>query len=416
MPAMRYEQEICLRPGATVSVERPRRPDEHPVASGEAIERLLHGVRDHLGLDVAFVGEVVGGQRVFRYVNSKTETPIAVGDAAPVEETFCHAILAGDVPPVVRDPAEYPAVAGLEVVQELSIGSYLGVPIEFKDGRIYGTLCAFAHGIREDVSAEGVRLLRLVADLAAGYLEDIDAVETKRRLRQEGIEAVLADPDGMTLVYQPLRDLSTMQLVGVEALARFRQYEHGPARFFTEAAQAGLGAAAEMRAVRLAIDSLHQIPEPIRLNVNVAAETLCTDEFFDALAHVPPDRMVVEVTEHSTIEDYGQMKSASERLSRAGVWLAVDDVGMGFSGLNRILEVQPEELKLDASVIRNVDTNPVKQALVSAFCSFGARTEVGIVAEGIETDTELTALRVLGTKIGQGYHLGRPGQLDDVLG
>lgn len=171
-----------------------------------------------------------------------------------------------------------------------------------------------------------------------------------------------------------------------------------------------------MHAVRLAMTALDDIPEPIRLNINVSPDTLCSEEFLDLMSSVPRDRLVViEVTEHAVIEDYTQVRLASARLTELGIWLAIDDVGMGFSGLNRILESTPEELKLDRVVVRDVDSSPVKQALVEAFCTFGRRMVFGVVAEGIETEAELSTLQALGATTGQGYHLGRPDRLDAVL-
>lgn len=178
-----------------------------------------------------------------------------------------------------------------------------------------------------------------------------------------------------------------MEIVALEALARFPRQEHGPDWFFTEASDVGLGVGLGMRAVRMALEAFDHIPEPLRLNVNVSPTTLCSPDFFYAIARVPPDRLVVEVTEHAAIDDYGELQTASARLAAAGIWLAIDDVGMGFSGLNRILQSAPRELKLDAAVIRDVHASVVKQALIESFCIFGDRAGVTIVAEGIESDS-----------------------------
>ncbi len=301
------------------------------------------------------------------------------------------------------------------MTEELPVGTHLSVPIRFSDGRVYGTFCCFALEVRAGVEPDSLRSVQMLADVAGAYLEEADAALAEWRRRRAVIQELLDDPDRMTVVFEPLRDLTTMKIVGVEALARFKGAEHGPACYFNEAADVGLGVELEMRAVHLALAAFDEVRHPIRLNINVSPHTLCSAEFLDAVAQVPRDRLVVEVTEHAVIEDYSPLKTASAALASLGIWLAVDDVGMGFSGLNRIIETSPYELKLDRVVIQDIDLCPVKHALVKAFCSFGEEVGFHIVAEGIETPAELEAVRQLGARIGQGHHLGRPGELDQVL-
>lgn len=394
----------------------PRAADDSNGSADGVIERMLRAVREHLDLDVGFVGEVVGGERVFRYVDSKPGVDVvAVGDSDPLEEGYCHQVLAGRLPEFLRDPSRHPVAANLRVTKELPVGSHLSVPIRFSDGRVYGTFCCFAFDVRPSLDPRDLSPLRMVADLAAEYLEAIDAVQDEQRRRHQTIKEVLEDPDALTLVFQPLRDLETMEIIALEALARFPGHERGPAWLFAEAADVGLGVELEMRAVRMALGAFDHIPESLRLNVNVSPTTLCSRDFFDAIARVSPERLVVEVTEHAAIDDYGELQTASARLAAAGIRLAIDDVGMGFSGLNRILQSSPRELKLDAAVIRDVHAGLVKQALIESFCIFGERAGVKIVAEGIECAAELGALRALGIKFGQGYHLGRPEPLQSLV-
>jgi EAL domain-containing protein (putative c-di-GMP-specific phosphodiesterase class I) len=400
-------------------------PDHHAAQPEETslavparalMQRLLRAARDHLDLDVAFIGQFIGDERILRYVDSKpTTSSPAVHDSHPKDESYCGLIAAGQLPEFLSDASQHPATADLAVTEDLDIGSYLGVPITFSDGRIYGTFCCYAHGVKASLRPHDVQVLRMMAEVAGEYLEEIDRIDAEQEQRRHVIGAVLEDPAAMVMVFQPLRSLQTMQVVGLEALARFPGHEFGPEWFFHEAAKVGLGRAMEMKAVQLAITSLDRIPAPIRLNVNVSVDTLCSEDFLDLVAPTPQGRLVVEITEHAAVDDYSPTKRASARLTELGIWLAIDDVGMGFAGLHRILESAPEELKLDQVVIRDVDSVPVKQALISSFCSFGHRMAFGVVAEGIETEMELTTLRALGATIGQGYHLGRPDHLEAAL-
>lgn len=401
-------------PGSSSSGEL-KPPDDGEISSDAVVERVLRAVREHLDLDVAFVGQVTGGERVFRYVDTRPGCEVvAVGDRDPVEDSYCYHVLTGRLPQLLPDAMQHPVAAALPVTQALPVGSHVSVPIRFSDGRTYGTFCCFSLDVKQSLDPHDLRAMQMMADLAGQYLEAIDANEAERRRRRRLIETVIGDAGGMSMVFQPLRDLGTMKVAALEALARFPGHDHGPEWFFSESATAGLGVELEMQAVRLTLDLFEQIPDAVRLNINVSPETLYREAFFDAISGVPGDRLVVEVTEHAAIDDYTELKEASGRLAAAGVWLAIDDVGMGFSGLNRILETSPHELKLDAAVIREIEGSPAKQALVEAICGFSRRTGLIVVAEGIESAAELATLRSLGVHIGQGYLLGRPVALHSV--
>lgn len=342
---------------------QPAGPPEVAISAAPAavlVKRLLRAARDHFDLDVAFIGQFIDDERVLRYVDSESPTSSpAVLDSHPTGETYCGLLAQGRLPRLLPDASQDPTAAALAVTTELDIGSYVGVPIEFSDGRTYGTFCCYSHEVKESLRPQDVQVVKMLAEIAGEYLEEIDRVEEEQRERRQLIQAVLDDPAGMAMVFQPIRNLDTMEVVGLEALARFPGHEQGPDWFFNEAATSGLGVALEMWAVRLALAALDDIPPPIRLSINVSPDTLYTDEFLGAVSSTGRDRLVVEVTEHAAIEDYTQMKSASARLTELGIWLAIDDVGMGFSGLNRILESSPEELKLDRAVVCDVDSSPV---------------------------------------------------------
>lgn len=385
-----------------------------PEATERALERLLKAVREHLDLEAAFISEVANGRRTFRYVDTAptAEELLPVGTNDRVDDSFCGHVLAGRIPQFLRDASTDPVALSLGATTSLPVGTHLSVPIRFADGTLYGTFCCFSRDVRQDVTPDDLKALQLMAHLAAEYLEPLEVAEREWQKRHLLIEDLVDNPHAMTVVFQPLRDLESMRITSVEALARFPGYDEGPEWFFGEAAAVGLGTDLEVAAVRLATAALPSLPQSVRLNVNVSPETLYCEQFLSLACHLPKGRLVVEVTEHEAIEDYAELRDASARLAEHGIDLSVDDVGMGFSGFNRILESDPKELKLDAVVIRGVDTNPVKQALVETFCAFGQQTGFEIVAEGIETAAELDALRRLGVHTGQGYYLGRPTTLE----
>ena len=210
--------------------------------------------------------------------------------------------------------------------------------------------------------------------------------------------------------FQPIIDLRSGETVGAEALARFAQHPvRAPDAWFAEAATLGVGVELELAALELALEGLERLPSGMYLSVNVSAETMMSPEFRAALAAVPAERIVLELTEHTPVADYPAFGAAIAPLRSAGVRLAVDDAGSGFASFSHVLELRPEVIKLDISLIRGIDLDPAKQSLARALLTFGSEAfNTSFVAEGIETRGELGALRQLGFQSGQGFILGRP--------
>lgn len=214
------------------------------------------------------------------------------------------------------------------------------------------------------------------------------------------------------MVFQSIVDIDSRQPLGFEALARFAaRPQRGPDVWFAEAAAAGLGVDAEMAAVGLALDELARVPDGAYLAVNVSPDTAVSGRLEAALAAVPAERIVLEITEHDVIETYGGLQTALRGLRRRGVRIAVDDAGAGYASFRHILRLQPDLIKLDVTLIRRIDRDQPRRALAAALIGFARDTCAAIVAEGVETAAELRTLRLLGVTAAQGYHLGRPEEL-----
>ena len=211
------------------------------------------------------------------------------------------------------------------------------------------------------------------------------------------------------MVFQPIVDMTSGEIVGQEALARFADLpERPPSDWFIEAATVGLGTELELLAVDAALDELRRLPSGQFLTLNVSPSTTLTTALADRLACHERGRLVIEITEHTRIEDYGPLLGALAALRHDGVRLAVDDAGAGFAGLSHILKLAPDIIKLDITLTRDIPADPVKRALASSLVSFGREIPATIIAEGIETEAERSTLAGLGVPWGQGYHLGRP--------
>jgi EAL domain-containing protein (putative c-di-GMP-specific phosphodiesterase class I) len=219
---------------------------------------------------------------------------------------------------------------------------------------------------------------------------------------------LLADPDDMTLVFQPIVDLAAATVAGYEALARFPGTA-GPDVWFAAAAQAGMAAELEALAIHKALAAVPSLPANTFLTVNVSPHLLGSGPVQDALATRPDlHRLVVELTEHTPVDDLAVLRRQTEKLRERGALIALDDAGSGYSGLQQLAAVRPQLVKLDRSMVADADTDPVRMALAEMVGEFAGRIDAWLLAEGIETPGELAAFAHLGVPLAQGWLLGRP--------
>lgn len=234
--------------------------------------------------------------------------------------------------------------------------------------------------------------------------------ETEGRIRRALEGGVL------NLEFQPMANLDHGKLAGFEALSRFRTTPYVPPNvWFEEAGTVGLQVELELVAGFLALGHLEQIPPGAFLSVNVSPITIVSPMFRDVCGPHPMERVVLEITEHAPVQDYDLLQQALRWFRGGGGRLAVDDVGAGFASLRHILALDPDLIKLDISLTRDIHKDHARRALARALISFARDIGAFIVAEGIEDDHEINALRDLGVRYGQGYRLGRPAPLDTFV-
>ncbi|TMK97344.1 MAG: EAL domain-containing protein [Actinobacteria bacterium] len=220
------------------------------------------------------------------------------------------------------------------------------------------------------------------------------------------------DESAFAVLFQPIVHLATEVVAGFEAVARFTlEPERSTEAWFTEAVSVGLVKDLELATARAALGSLERLAVGSYLSINLSPETASSPEFRDLLIEVDHDRLVVEMTEHTPIEDYPKLNAAVHDLRWRGVRLAIDDVGAGFASLRHILELSPDFIKLDVTLTRDIDREEPRRILAGALTAFAKAIGTEIVAEGIQTEQELAVLRSLGVTFGQGFYLGVPGPL-----
>jgi PAS domain S-box-containing protein len=207
-------------------------------------------------------------------------------------------------------------------------------------------------------------------------------------------------------VFQPIVDITTDHVVGFEALTRFNDGTP-PEEQFAEAAAAGMGRQLEMATTARAIAAARDLPAGAWLNINASPALITGGNGFAQLVLNSERPLVVELTEHEQVRDYAHFRSAVQQLG-PNVRLAVDDAGAGFASLRHILELQPSFVKLDRALITNLGTDQARQALVAGMKHFARNAGFWIIAEGVESEDDVAALRVLDVHYAQGYFLGRP--------
>src|SRR5438270_2186924 len=233
------------------------------------------------------------------------------------------------------------------------------------------------------------------------------AMDTTSDPRRAAIEVVIARR-AFQLVYQPIVHLDSGDVSGVEALCRFRD-GRPPDRWFAEAEALGLAAELDLAIVETALADVGRLPGGY-LSLNVSPSTLLEPGLLELVrgADVRAERLVIELTEHAPISNYGRARRTLDALRREGVHLAIDDAGAGYATFRHVLRLRPDIIKMDQSITQRLDEDPARMALATALVIFAGEIGAILIAEGVETAGEVAALRRAGVARAQGYVLGRP--------
>lgn len=223
----------------------------------------------------------------------------------------------------------------------------------------------------------------------------------------------------VTSVYQPIVDIGRAEICAYEALTRpapesdFRS----PIELFDAAEACGLLWELEKVTRRQALAQASDWPAGVLLFLNCTPQVIADDRFaetilaeIDQTPGLSPRRIVLEVTERSDNQHVEGLHRQTLTLQQHGFQLAIDDVGAGTSGLNRIMLLRPQWLKLDRELVEKIDHDPVRTNLVRFLSHFARLSGVSIIGEGVEREAELEQLVRLGVHCVQGYLIGKPGE------
>jgi EAL domain-containing protein (putative c-di-GMP-specific phosphodiesterase class I) len=233
--------------------------------------------------------------------------------------------------------------------------------------------------------------------------------------KRADVERALVDDGAFRMAFQPLVALSNRWIVGYEALARFVD-GRVPNLWFEDAHSVGLGVELEMRALARSLGcAAHRRGYYIAVNLSPATLTSGTLANWLANAEVENANIVLELTEHAVVSDYDAMREAFDRIHRRGLRIAIDDVGSGFATLRHVVDLRPDIIKLDRSLVSYLDEDPARYSLTASLVQFASATGCAVVAEGIERPEELEVCRTIGVQFGQGFLFGRPGELPSTF-
>lgn len=234
-------------------------------------------------------------------------------------------------------------------------------------------------------------------------------------VRERLLDLVLRER--IVTAYQPIMDLRTRTVLGFEALSRGQRGTglESALTLFGAAEQHNLLVEVDRLCRRRALLSSGRIPSNSKIFVNTLPATIRDPQFrgkalidFLDKAQVSPDRIVIEITEKLVIDNYSLFRETMAYFIDLGMSFAVDDVGAGYSGLESIASLKPSYLKIDTVLVRDLNSSVVNREMVRAIVALGKGIGSTVIAEGIHTKEEVSALGDLGVSWGQGYLLARP--------
>jgi EAL domain-containing protein (putative c-di-GMP-specific phosphodiesterase class I) len=367
---------------------------------GSQLIRVLEFANQHLGMDAAFVTETSAHGQVYRSVHGDAQS-FGVASGKP-SISYCDLMLAGTIPHAIPATFADSRVRNLAVTSHARIGAYIGVPIVLADGTVFGSLACLSHDAHV-LGERDVRFLKLLAELLAPEVEG-----ARERDEAQAAMSNLIDTESIEVALQPVFDVHDGHCLGVEALARFPAVYGGTEAVFASAHSVGLGGALERLALGRAIALLPELPQKQFLAVNltphVAYDLAALGQNYPSfMAH-----LVLEITEHAAVDSYAQLREALRPMRDVGLRLAIDDAGAGYASLKHVIELEPDIIKVDRSIIDGLAADRARRSVVSAFVLLALEIGATVIAEGIETIDDLEAVRDLGVDAAQGYLFARP--------
>ena len=296
-----------------------------------------------------------------------------------------------------------------QLLNGLGIHAVAYAPVRHEQQLIGLLLICTKGSVEEPIIAEALSALVEFADLSGALIGRDVAERTEVGRGRDHILGIIAHR-AFGPVFQPIVDLASNHIVGYEALTRFTDGAD-PEVVFADAAVVGLGVDLETVTLGAALAAAQALPSSAWLDLNASPELILAEEPLRTILAGRRRHLVLEVTEHTAIADYPGFRAAMAALLPR-MKFAVDDAGVGFASLRHILELRPAFVKLDRWLVTDIESDEARQAMIVGLRHFAQATRCRLIAEGIETEDQLAALKLFKVELGQGYLLGRPQPVD----
>ena len=296
--------------------------------------------------------------------------------------------------------------------QVINVSGTVGVsryPIDAKDLK----------ELRRNASASLLDAKRRGRDGLTIYNARIDDIARRRRTIQSALMSRDYEQD-LKVVFQPLVDADSRKIKSVEALARWSHPDLGPVNpmeFLAIARESGIGQEVDSTIRSLALSQIapalnQNLIESVSLNVSPLY--LATEGFADTLMtmiesyKIQLDQVWIEVTENERLTSMVIARENLETLNQAGVRIALDDYGVGYSNIQRLAELPIQRLKIDKSIVQHIEENPKYAGVLRSSVQLARALGADVVAEGVETPGQLSKVELIGCKLVQGYLYFKP--------
>lgn len=297
----------------------------------------------------------------------------------------------------------------------LNVGASIGIATSLNDGRDLLELQHKSDLAMYSIKADPTQKIGF-------YNEQIEELSREKNLLINDLRQAL-EHDEFELNYQKQNDLETLEVIGFEALLRWTHPERGPvspAQFIPIAEETGLIRDIGLWVLRTACFEAAQWPDHISVAVNVAPQQLVQPSFLENVSDIllesqlSPERLEIEITEASIIDDQNHTLKIMKKLKAMGVRIAMDDFGTGYSSLATLQAFPFDKIKIDRSFIENVHQDHQRAAIVRSTLILGTALQIPVLAEGVEDQSELDFLRSEHCSSVQGFYFGKPMSQSDV--
>ncbi|MBD3796266.1 MAG: EAL domain-containing protein [Campylobacterales bacterium] len=237
------------------------------------------------------------------------------------------------------------------------------------------------------------------------YIEDIDFFD-------------IVEHSSLTSYFQPIIDMKTLKIYGYEALVRGVHPDGSlmfPDQLFEKSARNDMNFILDRMSRESALKTAATKKINKKLFINFMPTSIYDPEYclqstvkWANQLEFNPSNIVFEVVETEQVADKEHLRGILEFYRKEGFSIALDDVGEGYSGLNNLIDIKPNIIKVDRNVIMDIDKDPLKQSVYKALYNIARENDIIVLAEGIETQEELEMIKTLGVDLAQGYYFAKP--------